>query len=103
MPIVLIFILSIEMVTQLYSSADQLKFPVLLYIIIIAVMGVAAFGRWDAFQTQSSFYVAMGASIFMISDSVLGWNKFKNSFPVAEAIILSTYYLGQGMIAYSTI
>lgn len=103
MSTVLIFILSTEMVTQLYPSADQLKFPALLYIFIIAVMGVTAFGRWDAFQTQSSFYGAMGASLFMISDGVLGWNKFKNSFPVAEAIMLLTYYLEQGMIAYSTI
>jgi uncharacterized membrane protein YhhN len=45
----------------------------------------------------------MGASLFMISDGVLGWNKFKNPFNLAEGIILITYYSGQWMIFYSTL
>jgi hypothetical protein len=39
----------------------------------------------------------------MISDGVLGWNKFKNPFHLAEGIILITYYSGQWMIFYSAL
>ena len=66
-------------------------------------MGISAFGRFEAFQSTPSMLGALGATLFMISDGVLGWKKFKEPFPLAEAIILTTYYLGQWMIALSTL
>ena len=102
-PTIVILILSISMITQLYPKAGKLKIPVVIYIAVIGAMGFSAFGRFEAFQSTHTMLGAVGATLFMISDGVLGWNKFKNKFPLAEAIILITYYFGQWMIALSTL
>jgi uncharacterized membrane protein YhhN len=88
---------------QLYPTLEKLKIPVLVYIFMIAGMGITSFGRLEALQTFPTLIGAIGASLFMISDGVLGWNKFKIPFYLAEAIILITYYSGQWMIFYSTL
>ena len=102
LPIIIIIILVIGMVSQLYPSAGKLKIPVLVYITVIAGMGITAFGRFEALQSTPAIIGAIGATLFMVSDGVLGWNKFKSPFYVAEGIILFTYYSGQYLIAYST-
>lgn len=103
LPTSLILILSIGMILKIYPNVGKLRIPVLIYISIIACMGISALGRLEAFQSTPSMLGALGATLFMISDGVLGWNKFKKPFPLAEAIILTTYYLGQWMIALSTL
>ena len=102
-PTLIITILALGMIFQLYPSAGKLKIPVLIYIFMIAGMGITSFGRLETLQTFPTLIGAIGASLFMISDGVLGWNKFKNPFHLAEGIILITYYSGQWMIFYSTL
>ena len=103
LPTLIITILALGMFFQLYPTLGKLKIPVLVYILMIAGMGITSFGRLDALQSFSALIGSMGASLFMISDGVLGWNKFKNPFNLAEGIILITYYSGQWMIFYSTL
>ena len=103
LPTLIITILALGMFSQLYPTSGKLKIPVLVYILMIAGMGITSFGRIDALQSFSALIGSMGASLFMISDGVLGWNKFKNPFNLAEGIILITYYSGQWMIFYSTL
>lgn len=103
LPTLIITILALGMISQLYTTSGKLKIPVLVYIFMIAGMGVTSFGRLEALQTFPTFIGAIGASLFMISDGVLGWNKFKNPFHLAEGIILITYYSGQWMIFYSAL
>ena len=103
LPTLIITILALGMISQLYPISGKLKIPVLVYIFMIAGMGVTSFGRLEALQTFPTFIGAIGASLFMISDGVLGWNKFKNPFHLAEGIILITYYSGQWMIFYSAL
>ena len=103
LPTLIITILALGMISQLYPTSGKLKIPVLVYIFMIAGMGVTSFGRLEALQTFPTFIGAIGASLFMISDGVLGWNKFKNPFHLAEGIILITYYSGQWMIFYSAL
>jgi alkenylglycerophosphocholine/alkenylglycerophosphoethanolamine hydrolase len=103
LPTLIITILALGMFSQLYPTSGKLKIPVLVYILMIAGMGITSIGRLDALQSFSALIGSMGASLFMISDGVLGWNKFKNPFNLAEGIILITYYSGQWMIFYSTL
>jgi alkenylglycerophosphocholine/alkenylglycerophosphoethanolamine hydrolase len=103
LPTLIITILALGIFSQLYPTSGKLKIPVLVYILMIAGMGITSFGRLDALQSFSALIGSMGASLFMISDGVLGWNKFKNPFNLAEGIILITYYSGQWMIFYSTL
>ena len=102
LPTIIIIILAMGMISQLYPTAGKLKIPVLVYITTIAGMGITAFGKLEAIQSTPAIIGAMGATLFMISDGILGWNKFKKPFHLAEGIILLTYYSGQWMIAFST-
>jgi len=102
-PSTLILLFCLTFLSKLIPNAESLKLPVFVYILVISTMGLAAFGRHEFFNSNQSLICVIGAVLFMISDSVLGWNKFIQPFPSAEAIVLSTYYLGQGMIALSTI
>lgn len=101
-PGIILGIICIGMLAFLIPMAGELKIPVFLYICVIALMGLTSIGRHASIQSVQSMFGFVGALFFMVSDSVLGLNKFRKTFQSAEAIILSTYYLGQGMIAYST-
>ena len=45
---------------------------------------------------------AMGALLFVASDSALAWDRFKQEFKAAQAVILATYFAAQWLIALST-
>ena len=45
---------------------------------------------------------ALGAALFVLSDSLLAWNRFRNPFPAAQALIHATYFPAQWLIAIST-
>jgi alkenylglycerophosphocholine/alkenylglycerophosphoethanolamine hydrolase len=45
---------------------------------------------------------AVGALLFVASDSALAWNRFKSEFKSAQAVILATYFAAQWLIALST-
>jgi uncharacterized membrane protein YhhN len=44
-------------------------------------------------------WVAVGAILFLISDSLLAVNKFKTPVPYRDFLVWSTYYAGQYGIA----
>lgn len=100
LPIVLISILYLK---TILSHTGNITLPVIIYIILIAMMGWMALERLYYLQTLGALLAAIGACLFMISDSVLAINKFKKSFHKAELIILSTYFIAQWMLAVSVI
>ncbi len=86
----------------LYNGLGKLKIPVLVYVTAIVMM---AFFSFEVYLSTGSVYALaafVGAIIFMISDATLALNKFKQPFHAAQLIILSTYYVAQWAIAYST-
>lgn len=59
-----------------------------IYAVLIAVMaGLSCM--------QHSRLFAFGALLFLISDSILGWNKFVSLLPASTWLIMVPYYLGQ--------
>ena len=42
-----------------------------------------------------------GVALFIISDTIIAWNKFCVTIPYAWIAIMGYYYLAQGLIAYS--
>jgi uncharacterized membrane protein YhhN len=72
-----------------------LKIPVLLYAIVISIMAIMAWTRYGTAKGRSYWLVALGAGLFVISDSVLAINKFSNPIPNAGIIIMLTYILAQ--------
>jgi len=83
--------------------SGKTKFPIIIYIVIITIMGWLAIERLNSAPTLRTFLAAIGAVLFMISDAVLALNKFKKPFFSAEFIILTTYYIAQWCLAVSVI
>ncbi len=62
--------------------------PVAAYIAVISVMVASAIGT-------GRFFAIVGALLFGLSDSVLGWTRFIADLPRSRVIVMVTYHLGQ--------
>ena len=85
----------------LLPRAGPLKLPVLVYCLALAAMVFTAAARHAALADTRSLCALLGALLFMLSDSALGWRRFVGRFRGAQALILSTYWLAIGLIAWS--
>lgn len=85
----------------MWRGAGALRIPVLCYVAAITAMVIQAVARALSLDTTLACYAALGAVLFMVSDFTLGYNKFVKSFPAAEALLLTTYFAGQALIALS--
>lgn len=85
----------------LWPNLGKLWPAVLLY--LVAITGMAWLAVAMALQTGTSWatLAALGAILFVISDSALALNRFRDRFWSADLIVLSTYYLAQWLIAQS--
>ena len=50
---------------------------------------------------QKTLFAARGAILFLISDAMLAWNRFRMKFKSAQFLILGTYYVAQWALAMS--
>ncbi len=86
---------------------NDLRIPVVVYVVVLALMATLALARaWtNNAATQSAptsaRWAAIGAVLFVISDSVLAWDRFGGGLPAATLCVLSTYYAAQYCIARS--
>lgn len=89
------------------SIATALRLPVIVYVIVLTSMGGQAAARAWTFarrghpHTRSAMLAAGGALVFMLSDSLLAWNRFHGGIPLATLWVLATYYLALWWIARS--
>lgn len=77
-----------------------LKIAVFLYAVCLSGMVIFAMQRWQRTPEPSFKAVLIGASLFMISDLMIGINRFVMPFPGAGLAIMLTYTLGQGLIVW---
>jgi len=76
--------------------SEELKIPVVVYSISIGLMAIAAIARK---HTGSDYwFIFFGVISFLISDSVLGLNKFGSGFELAGLLVMFTYILAQYLI-----
>lgn len=85
----------------LWPTLGGMKLPVFIYAVVIAAMAWQATERWMQLGDARALWALAGAVWFMVSDSVLAYNRFVHSFRSAQAVILVTYYLAQYLIARS--
>ncbi len=82
---------------------DSLRIPVLIYVVLISLMTVQAIGAAIELETTATALAAAGAVLFLASDSMLAVDRFRIPFAAARGLVLSTYWLGQWLIASSAI
>jgi uncharacterized membrane protein YhhN len=85
----------------LWANLDALGLPVTLYVAVIVVMAWQAGSRWRSIGDSATALAAVGALLFVISDSALAIQRFRGPFPFATPVILGTYYTAQWLIASS--
>ncbi|MEJ6021801.1 lysoplasmalogenase family protein [Ramlibacter sp. PS4R-6] len=78
-----------------------LKVAVAAYALVIASMAAQAIGRASVLRDQHAAGVAIGAVVFMLSDSILAINKFAVRIPMQEFWVLATYYAAQVLIVHN--
>jgi uncharacterized membrane protein YhhN len=89
------------------GMAPAMRGPVLLYVGVLATMAGQAVGRaiWlraqrDA-RAASASYAGIGALLFMASDGLLAWDRFRTPLAWSALYILATYYAALWLIARS--
>jgi alkylglycerol monooxygenase len=69
------------------------------YVVVIALMAAQAIGRALVLRDRASAFVALGAGCFMLSDSLLATHRFALPLPMAQFLVLASYYAAQLLIA----
>jgi uncharacterized membrane protein YhhN len=87
----------------LVPHAGRMKIPVFLYTMIILIMLWRAWERWHSTGRTGALLAAAGSVLFVLSDSLLAWNRFRHPFKSVEAIKLSAYFTAQWLIAMSVV
>jgi alkylglycerol monooxygenase len=75
-----------------------LRLPVGIYVLVIACMAAQALGRAAELKNRPAVAVAVGACLFMLSDSLLATNRFVWPLPLASLWVLASYYAAQILI-----
>jgi sterol desaturase/sphingolipid hydroxylase (fatty acid hydroxylase superfamily)/uncharacterized membrane protein YhhN len=78
-----------------------LKIAVAAYVGVISLMAAQAIGRATTTGDAASRWVAVGACVFMLSDSLIAINKFVTPVALSSLWILSTYYCAQMLIVHN--
>jgi len=85
----------------LAPGLGKMKPPVLVYIGAITVMAGFAAGRFVELGGARPLLAFVGAILFLVSDSVLAYDRFGKKIAPAQVIILGTYFPAQLLIALS--
>jgi len=81
-----------------------LRAPVIAYTVVLASMAAIALaraGRPPRGARQGASIAALGALLFVASDSLLAWDRFAGPLPWAIIGVLASYYAAQWCIAGS--
>ena len=71
------------------------------YVLVISLMAAQAIGRATARGDTAARWVAVGACVFMVSDSLIAINKFVTPVALSSLWILATYYAAQLLIVHN--
>jgi uncharacterized membrane protein YhhN len=78
-----------------------MKLPVLVYIGAITAMAGFAASRYVDMGGTRPLLAFLGAVLFLVSDSVLAYDRFAKKFALARILVLATYFPAQLLIALS--
>lgn len=96
--VVFLLLIGGALIYMLYPNLEELLIPVVLYTIVIIAMGISALLRRGRTPDKSFIMVYSGALLFIMSDAMLGINKFMNPIVQARLLIMATYITAQFLI-----
>jgi uncharacterized membrane protein YhhN len=81
-------------VPALRAKGTVMLIAVALYVTAILLMSLRGLLTGDP-------VIAAGALLFLLSDAILGWNRFAAPVPSAQVWIMVSYWMGQALLALS--
>lgn len=96
--ILLCAIIAISFYFVLRPHLGVMKLPVMIYILVISMMMMMASFRNQRVNTNSFKLILFGAMFFLLSDSILSYNKFVRPIDHAGIWIMATYMIAQYLI-----
>jgi uncharacterized membrane protein YhhN len=95
---------SLILVLCLWPGVSQgLRIPVLFYTVALSGMAAQAASRAAGLKETPAVFGAVGAGLFVVSDSLLAYQKFREPLAYGHALVLGTYFAAQAGIALSVI
>lgn len=95
-----VFIYLFIFLTLLFPYLKEMKLPVIIYSLVISTMFLFAYKGLFQWHSPCKKWVLLGAIFFLMSDSILAFNKFHTSIPLSGVWIMMTYLLAQGSITF---
>ena len=86
---------------MLVRNAGALAVPVLVYGLVIFTMIWRAAAAVDEPGWNAGMIGLIGAALFGLSDTLLGYVRFVSPLPASDLLIMGTYWGGQTLIAAS--
>ena len=96
--IIFLIFIGAALIYMLYPNLGEMLIPVMLYTIVIISMGISAVLRRGWTTDKSFIMVYSGALLFIMSDAMIGINKFMNPIIQARLLIMATYIAAQFLI-----
>lgn len=93
---VIIGIIGLAVLAFLWSGLGDLKWAVALYASAIVTMAIFAYLRHPKLRGYSILFI--GVCLFIVSDALLGINKFGGNIPYAQIAVMLTYMIAQYLI-----
>lgn len=80
---------------EFWPHLGDLALPVAVYVLGICTMALAMINRSGRVDAPSYWAGLVGMLFFLLSDSLLGWNRFVSPLPGADYVVMGTYALAQ--------
>lgn len=93
--IAFVIIYLIALFLTLEPASGALKFPVLIYAIVLCNMFLSSVHAFELTNNYAGKFCVAGALLFLLSDSMLAVNKFYHAFVIAGFAVMLTYALAQ--------
>lgn len=91
------------LLSVLWNNLGDMLLPVSVYAVVIGSMTAVALRRHGATNTSSFMAVMAGALLFVLSDSLIAWNKFQGAISHASLWIMLTYMMAQYLLVQGII
>jgi uncharacterized membrane protein YhhN len=78
-----------------------MRIPVVIYVAALGAMAAQAAAIWTIRRDRLSALAAVGGALFMLSDSLIAFNRFGEPFDASRWLVLTTYWMAQWLIARS--
>jgi uncharacterized membrane protein YhhN len=87
---IVVLLFSLTLTIWMLPGLGKLTIPVLCYIGALTLMAESAI-----LANFKQRWIVWGAILFLLSDSLIGVNRFKLALPLRDYLVWATYYFGQ--------